>query len=292
MIKTFEEFNKISSLIDNLKDKARIIILDKMPSDEELRKYINLSDVPKKSLDKQFKKFKFIHINSFSSLLLKENKEKRLNEGIKFTYDIDNTCKEITKRYNLEDWQFNIIIAENDIKVALIIPNISNNKDIIISDMESLGYYVSDSWKERGDENDNNIYTIIRFDPRFPDNINNQVKNMGIIYHLTPEYNLESIKKSGFIPQNNNKKFKYPPRIHFLKGNINEKNIKSIGQQLCDENDDIRNNGEYILFTLDVDRIPNDVNFIGDSCYEYGICTEDVIPYDCVISKRNLKFKK
>lgn len=41
--------------------------------------------------------------------------------------------------------------------------------------------------------------------------------------------------------------------------------------------------------TLDVNKIPKDVNFIGDSCYEYGVCTEDKIPYNCVISKEKLK---
>lgn len=53
-----------------------------------------------------------------------------------------------------------------------------------------------------------------------------------------------------------------------------------------------KNDGTYVLFILDVSRIPQNVKFVGDSCYEYEICTEDKIPFDTVLDIKEIKFRK
>ena len=158
------------------------------------------------------------------------SKEKRLNEGKdRKTFDIEDVKKTILKNYKLEEEQFVISTEENDIKVALIIPHIGDNEKLIIEDMESLGYYET----IRGVvEIENMEYVLIRFDTRYPKDITDIIRKMKYIKHLTPKYNLESIKEHGFIPLYKNEIFKYPPRIHFIKENIDDKNLMFLGQQL------------------------------------------------------------
>ena len=271
-IKTLEEF-KNQKIYDDYS------VLDK--SLEE----IDLSNVTKKSAKKQFVNFEIICLpSSFGDILFND-----INEDKNVSYDIKKVCNEICRKYSLEDWQFQIINGCNDISVALVIPKTARNEELITKDMIRFGYYESIKYIQ-------NMfgypYLKIKFDPRFPKSINNTVRSMSCILHLTPMYNLDSIKQNGFIPQHKNEIFNYPPRLHFLKGDISKDNIIFIGQQLCKANTNVNNNGDYVLFTLDVNKIPKDVNFIGDSCYEYGVCTEDNIPYDCVISKEFLKFDK
>ena len=287
MIKKFNEF-----ISENLNSKLEIKFQDDDYSFvDDLFLDIDFSKISMGEWKKQYVYFKSLIVcpPCFGNPLLPKTKERRLKEGYSRTsIDIEDVKECICRQYELDDWQFNIKIYANDIKVGLIIPNIKNNELLIVEDMESLGYYVS----SKGIMNINNMeYFYIRFDPKYPKDITEDVKNMKFIKHLTPKYNLESIKKHGFIPLNKNELFNYPPRIHFLKENIKEENIVFLGNQLSEYNTNIENDGTYVLLTLDVSKIPENVRFVGDSCYKYGICTEDSISYDTVIEIKEYKFK-
>ena len=248
-----------------------------------------LSLIPYKELKTQYVKFSDKHIPmTIDDPLIESCKQNRLLEGIKSTFDIFETKEFISRKYNLNDWQFQIKMFANDIYVGIVIPHIDNNEKIVCEDMTSLGYYETKRWT---DDIDGLTYTFIRFDPKYPKDITDVVSDMNIIYHVSPKYNLESIKKFGFIPKHENTLFKYPPKIHFIKGNVSKSNIEHLIKQLNNENKNPKNNGEYILFTIDVSKIPDNVKFIGDSCYKYGICTEDKVPYDSVISTKEINVK-
>lgn len=167
----------------------------------------------------------------------------KVNEDKYISYDIEKVRKEIIKRYSLADWQFQIVEEANKINVALVVPNYIRNEELITKDMDIFGYYVNLKYKK---ELFGYPHLIIKFDPKYPPSINNTVRNLTCLLHLTPIYNLESIEKNGFIPQHKNKKFSYPPRLHFIKGNVTRDDVILLGQQLCNFNDDIKNNGEYI----------------------------------------------
>lgn len=251
-----------------------------------------LSKISLKVLRKQYVNFKSIIKSppTFGDPLMPLSKRKRLDEGVnRKTFDIDDVRKTIIKNYKLEDEQFVVSTEGNGIKVILFIPHIRDNEKLIIEDMESLGYYES----MRGVvEVDDMEYSMIRFDPRYPKDITDDVMKIRYIKHLTPKYNLKSIEDNGFVPLNKNEIFKYPPRVHFIKGDTDDRNIMFLGQQLCDHNSNINNDGTYVLLTLDVSHLDKTVRFVGDSCYEYGICTEDKIPYDVVIGVGEIKFTK
>lgn len=287
-IKSFEEFLK--------EDKNSKVSKIKFQDDEYSiidKTFLNLdlSKIPIKTLKKQYVNFKSIVKSppTFGDPLMPISKKNRLNEGNnRKTFDIEDVKKTILKNYKLEEEQFIISLENNDIKVALFVPHIGDNEELIIEDMKSLGYYET----IRGIvEIDDMEYTMIRFDPRYPKDITGEVHKMKFIKHLTPKYNLDSIKENGFVPLHKNEVFKYPPRIHFLKESIDEKNLLYLGEQLCEHNSNKENDGTYIMFTLDVSRIPKNVKFIGDSCYEYGICTENKIPFNVVVDTKELKFK-
>lgn len=284
-IKTFEEFvNENSKLKKKLSQEQD----DFMKLDNTF-KDINFIDIPFKSLKKQYVDFEEIISlpPTFDDPLFK--RKGSVNENIEKTIDIQKVRKSIMKKYELEDWQFKVKEASNEIKVAVIVPHIGSNEKMVIDDMTSMGYYFCQMWEQkiRG-----LIYTIIRFDPKHIKDITNLVRKMEYLKHLTPKYNLESIKENGFIPLHKNEVFIYPPRIHFFKEDTTDEDIDDIGKKLCETNSNSQNDGTYILFTIDVSRIPKNVKFTYDSCSDLAVCTEDSIPYDVVVETEEKKYKK
>ena len=282
MIKRFEEF-----ILENKSYKTNPQFMDDHSKLDDTFVDFDLRNIPLEYLKKQFKNFKVYltplsHLNPLHELW----KNGRIDEGIKCSLDVDKVKDAIMEKYPLMDWQFEEELRFNNIKVAIIIPNIDENIDMMVDDMSTMGYYV-------GFMNDMSYqgfpYVLLRFEPRFPNDITNQVRNMGVIYHLSPKYNFESIKKHGFIPQCKNSEFKYPPRVYFFKSKTSSDEIEKLGKKLyeCDVNS--KKNGEYILYSLSTDKIPSGVEFIGDCNYEQGICTESEIPYRCVIATQEIK---
>lgn len=286
MIKKFDDFVNESGQNELKKD----VDFDDYTVLDDMLDKLDFSHIPKGSAKKQYVNFKLVkRMPTYGDLLFDTSKSRRLSESVKGTYDIEQVREEIMRSYALEDWQFVIKEGCNDIKVAIVIPMVDENDKMIKSDIESLGYYESNR-VERIIEGKR--YLILQFNPIYPGSIDNIVRTMSCILHLSPKYNLESIKENGFIPQHRNERFSYPDRLHFLRGSVTENEIVNIGQQLCDTNNNPQNNGEYVLFTLSVSKIPKDVDFIGDACYELGICTTDKIPYDAVISTKEYHFLK
>lgn len=277
MIKRFEDF-----ILENKNYKSNPIFPDEYCMLNKTFTDFSLKDIPLKFLKKQFKNFK-IYLMPLSF----DNELKDINENINRSVDIEKVRYSIMNKYPLMDWQFEIKEERNKIKIAIIIPNVDDNIKMIIDDMLKLGYFESfrNEMSEQGFP-----YTLIRFEPRFTNDITNQVRNMGVIYHLSPKYNMESIMEHGFIPQCKNTQYKFPPRIYFFKSKTYEDEFEKIGRTLYKFDDNPHKNGEYILYILSVDKIPNNVEFIGDCNYEQGICTENEIPYETVISTREFKF--
>lgn len=279
MIKNFQEY-----ISENLESKSNPQFPDDYCRLDDTFVDFDLKKIPVELLRKQFRNFKvYLTPLSFDNHLNNRN----VDEGFKYSLDIDKVKDSIFEKYHLMDWQFEIKEMRNDIKIAIIIPNVDDNIGMIVEDMSSLGYFESfrNEMSERGFP-----YTLIRFEPRFPDDVTNRVRNMGVIYHLSPKYNFDSIKEHGFVPQCRNNMYNFLPRIYFFKSNISDKEIKQFGETLYHFDSDERKNGEYILFSIDTSKIPNGVHFISDCNFEQGICTESKISYDCVFTLKEFKF--
>lgn len=253
---------------------------------DDMFKTFDLSKIPIEKLEKQCRNYSVLKIETFASLVSDNRKERLLVEGVKKTIDIESVKHDMTIRYGLDDWQFLIKDGENDIKVAIVVPDLHKNIDIIISDMWALGYY--EVYMEPMIEGEY-TYMFMRFDPMFTKDITKEVKSMKYIRHWSPKYNYDNISRNGFVPKSENSRFNYPPRVHFLKEDIDDINIKECAIDLNKHNKDNRNDGIYVLYTIDTSSIPDNVKFFGDSCYKFGVCTYDAIPFDCVVKIEEFK---
>ena len=284
-VKTFEQY-----LFETTKPKVKFEYADEFCIFDDMIKSFDLSKIPEDELKSQCVNYKvFRNRDIFGTPLSECLKEKRLNEGVNHTVNIKDARHSIMSKYWLNDWQFVIKQGENDIKVAMLIPCVDDNLNFIIEDMESMGYYVR---YIEYDEYNGKHYAFIRFDPKFSKDITSDIKQMKHIKHWTPNYNFESIMDNGFLPKSENSMFNYPPRVHFLKEDIDDNNLFELAKDLNNHNKDNKNNGIYTLFTIDTSLIPDNVKFYGDSCYEFGIFTYDKVPFDCVIKSADYKIGK
>lgn len=217
-------------------------------------------------------------INNFS----KKNNSILESSGSK---SLDEVKKEIINKYFLDDWQFRIITAKNNIEIAMIIPQIYKNEQLINNDMEMMGYFNSIS---------KNVvingfrYIQMQFEPKYQDNIFNEVKNMGILYHSTLTINVNNIKQNGFMPSSKNNLFNYPNRIYFSKGNSDIRSLIDITIQLSKVNK--QNYDDYSIIVIDTNKIPDNIRFYYNPNYQEGVFTEDSIPSNTI--KNIIPFKQ
>lgn len=148
--------------------------------------------IPINKLRKQYVNFKSLVKSppTFGDPLMLLSKKQRLNEGEnRKTFDIKIVKETIIKNYNLEEEQFVISTENNDIKVAIIVPHIDDNENMIIEDMKSLGYY--ETIREII-EIDNMEYKMIRFDTKY---LKNRCTENKIPYNAVVDVKEKNFKK-------------------------------------------------------------------------------------------------
>lgn len=192
----------------------------------------------------------------------------------------DVVCKNIKQMYPLEVDQVQIVPGSNTVRVIYLIAAVKNNADMIIKDMNHCGWFPSQQV----------VTDIIRgrkwmqmiFEPYYPDDAMNDVKKNDILIHVTPKKNIPEIQKYGLVPKAENKKFSYPPRVHFFSGQCSTGFIHhaifelSLVSKLKIE--------DYMIVIVDVWKISNDVKFYHDADYELAMFTYDTIPPDAIES--------
>lgn len=105
---------------------------------------------------------------------------------------------------------------------------------------------------------------------------------MGWILCFVPEYDRNKIVTHGF-----------EPHTPFITSDVNMYDKQRLGQKICDANNNPRNNGRYVVFTIDLSWVPKDIYFFTNPTYcEKGILTESYIPYNAVCSVNEITFKK
>lgn len=257
--------------------------------ENEAIKTFSLSRIPTSELKRQYVNFRLTMMeSSFGNPLLKHN-GKYIIENAKFTEPLEKVKPIIEKKYGLKDWQFEIRKAYNNIEIAIIAPEIDKNVELITDDMNQFGYFLgfSETVTYEGMK-----WVRMQFEPRFQNEINDVVRKYHQIYHITPTYNLENIKRIGLIPSSKREGFSYPNRIFFIKGDTSFEEIAFIGQQLSDKNSNEKNDGKYSLLVIDTKNIPTDVNFFLDPNYGHGIFTEQPIPPSAIKSIIPLNYAK
>lgn len=86
--------------------------------------------------------------------------------------------------------------------------------------------------------------------------------------------------------------FNYPDRIYFVKGSANEEYIKGLAFDLFKANKSKGNDGKYVIITVDLSRISEDVKFYYEPNYVYGVYTRGNILPNCISNVEEIDFHK
>lgn len=184
------------------------------------------------------------------------------------------------QKHGLADWQFRLISKPHNIDIFLFIPNIGNSGKTVNEEMKQLGYFESISIPIKdvfGQE-----WMQIQFEPLFQNSETQEIINKGDLFHVTPSYNLPSIAKEGFIPKSENSLFKYPNRVYLFIGDTPFNEIKRVVFLLREYNKHPKNEGNYSLLSIDVNKLPDNISFYHDVNSNYGVFTEVKIPVNTI----------
>ena len=248
-----------------------------------------LSKLSKEDLDKIWIDYSTIRHAANYSNPLTIHMISNIHEGLIHTYPLDKTISYIKSYFGLADWQIMQVLAANGVNhINVIIPNISNNLELMKEAMNLCGYY----WgSPKEDTFRPNVLVALQFEVKVEEDKSEQIRNEETaLYHLTPCYNRKKIEAIGFSPRCKNELFNYPSRVYFLRGSLDMNEIINIGTQLSNANNSIGNTGDYALFTIDLSAIPNDVKLSLDPNNPYGIYTTSNIKPNVITKIQNIKF--
>lgn len=207
-------------------------------------------------------------------------KDNLLNEAEYATYPVGKTIEYISDALNLPTHMFSIKDCYNGTKKIIIrTPNKRGLKANLDKAMHLCGYYLSnkDFYKDDG------RFLELRYEPKYIDKANDIVRDNGILYHLSPMPYRRKILEKGFIPKSKSVMFKYPDRSYFFLGSMAKNEVKSWVKVFKNFNL-AYGDAPYCLYTIDVNKIPDNVNFFLDPNLRGGCYTADNIGPQAICS--------
>lgn len=223
----------------------------------------------------------FLEFQNYDNKIIYNNGHINIDENLeRKTKDVEYVKKYLFKNLGLKDWQFSERQGANDVQLIMLVGDIGMNIDIITKAMETMGWFQSYITKS---QNINGInIRCIAFDPIYQDKINDEVRDgWNYLYHLTPSENIESILLNGIIPSSKNKLFHYPNRVYLLKPTVTHNEVVNLAKRLASQYS--KQNGQYALFQIDLNKTHNSVDFSYDPRYQNGVYTYQKIPKDAII---------
>jgi hypothetical protein len=231
----------------------------------------------------KIKKILFVNPSLENHLYLDyDNAGYRINidEGIYKTYPPSTARKYIINLFNLDESQIQIYGANGsspeEKRLWVVYYNGYGNREKMEKAMRLCGYTISKHM-----ERANNVIEEIYIPITLP-NLNDIVRKYSFITHITPFYNKEKILRIGFVPKSKNEMFSYTDRVFFFKGDTPINEIIFQAFEFDNRLKNKKNNHIYTIFTIDTNKIPNNVSFHTDLTYPCGIYTTDNIPPNCI----------
>ena len=207
-----------------------------------------------------------------SSLHLTEGKY-LVNEAEYATYPARTSINYICKSLNIPKEFLSVESnADGTEFINAILLNKQNTLNNVEKAMHLCGYYKAKEFYYKGDER--LIYR--KYEPKYIDEANDIVRDCKYLYHLSPLSYMEKIMNYGFVPKSNNGAFMYPDRCYFFMDTMNINDIKSWIPSFKKANKNY-NKSKYVLYTIDVNKIRNNVIFYLDPNLKGGIYTMDNI---------------
>ena len=212
-----------------------------------------------------------------------------LKEGLIRTYPIDKTINYIKDYFKLSDNDIIPINALNGTEqIAIKVPIVGNNLNLIKKAFTLCGWYLA--YPKESELKPNTIHEL-QFEKKYDMDISSELrKHESVIYHITPNYNLNKIKHIGLTPKSKNTQFDYPSRAYFVLGSA-KKIVPYLTSELNNNNKSKGNNGGYSVITFDLSKIPLHVKFYFDPNSYGSVYTLDNVTPDAIIDIQEIIFK-
>lgn len=197
-----------------------------------------------------------------------------LQEDTSSVLSINELWVELEK-LGFKDWQIKYEQGSNDVHIVMLYADVEKNTSIIINAMNSFGWICARKSEP--------VYyysipvRVMEFDPKEQPSMTNQARKYQYLYHITPIQNANSILLKGIEARSENEMFSYEAKSHLLKGDIPKRELEMFGWRLWNKKSSIRD-GRYIVFRINLDKVPNNIEFYGDGRYDYGLFTKETIP--------------
>lgn len=210
-------------------------------------------------------------------------------------YSADVVAKLLNNKYSLKKWQFYVHSFTNTKRVLCIVAIPCNGvlnfiDSNIIKDADRLGYFYANS--KTTYDSDNRKWKLYIFEPKNQKNEASNIRKSKYLYHITPIKNLKSIQENGFIPHSREQEMKgyvcYPERTFFLPSVENKIDnivmVERMALQLFNHipGKTFKTPSEYAIFTIDMRKIPENIEMFYDPDSDYGIYVKENIPATCI----------
>lgn len=214
---------------------------------------------------------------------------KIIKEEAEGTMSIYNTKHLIERKFSLQQWQVGNRKDNDGNIIMVIIPDMEDNFTVMKDAMSACGWQLSSRdffYRDRM------TWNILSFRPIFQDNKSQEVWKSRFLYHWAPKYRYDNIQRQGLYPNGENLLFDYPYTLHLLKSTLNKAKIMNYGRILCDANENPNNDGTYILFAVDLHKLPDDFEIYYDPKFEDGYYCKEPIPIQAIKPINTCNFKK
>lgn len=203
-----------------------------------------------------------------------------LSEAEYATYPIYDTIRYVSNALQIPSSQFSSF-EKSDGTEVIILKTINDEelfKDVDKA-MHLCGYYKAYSENVKGDKR----FISVTYEPKFNETVNDFVFREKVLYHLSPLPYKRRILKNGLIPKSGNSIFKYPCRTYLFLGSIGKNEVKSWITIFKQKN---KKYGDkpYCLYTIDVSKLPRNIDFYSDPNLEDAIYTMDNITPKAIIN--------
>lgn len=253
----------------------------------------DLDKIPMEILDKGWQRyrpslFNVDHRHPFSNRILEDSTERE--EQLKWVKAI------ILKTFPIGEEQFRIVEGHHGLFAAILTSTNDDNVDVIEDSMNKLGFFRSQPKNEKFlEDKKHRKWLDMRFEPKTCEDmdVTDQIhEDYNIAYHLAPSIFEDDIRRDGLKISNGNSEYEYSEsRVYMLEGDASPEDIESLAATLYHQA--YKKYGKdvtpvYTLFTLDINRMGDDIRFFHDVNEPKGFYTTSNIPAGFIIDMKRI----
>ncbi len=139
--------------------------------------------------------------------------------------------------------------------------------------------------------------TILIYEKRHQNAINDIVHQHKYIYHLTLSSHVNKIMQIGLCPRTENKKLKYPERIYFMLNRLDDFLIQNLAKvffsyDIAKEPIKSIYRANYTLLKIDTSTLPNNIDFYYyPNLLDAVFTNTNIPPYSISVDTTDIKIK-